>query len=177
MIFSLKILKNYIVRCDFWSWRHFVDRLKFFYFCTVNIVTLCGGNVYSNVFDTAVKADVFRRYLFRIVEIIHIIKRIAGKFRYVCVNAVYAFNAYFRSYFSVTHIDCFNINVVIVTACGVVQFLHNRLFVDCSVCGFAIYICSNISAVDFKAKFVIPVLSLRRKCCGQGTNRVRLLVR
>ena len=27
MIFSLKILKNYIVRCDFWSWRHFVARL------------------------------------------------------------------------------------------------------------------------------------------------------
>ena len=59
MIFSLKVLKNYIVRCDFWSWRHLVARLKFFYFCTVNIVTLCGGNVYSNVFDTAVKADVF----------------------------------------------------------------------------------------------------------------------
>ena len=29
MIFSLKILKNYIVRCDFWSWRHFVARLNF----------------------------------------------------------------------------------------------------------------------------------------------------
>ena len=27
MIFSLKILKNYIARCDFWSWRHFVARL------------------------------------------------------------------------------------------------------------------------------------------------------
>ena len=27
MIFSLKTLKNYIKRCDFWSCRHFVDRL------------------------------------------------------------------------------------------------------------------------------------------------------
>ncbi len=35
------------------------EELYDFYFCTVNIVTLCGGNVYSNVFDTAVKADVF----------------------------------------------------------------------------------------------------------------------
>ena len=25
--FSLKTLKNYIARCDFWSCRHFVDRL------------------------------------------------------------------------------------------------------------------------------------------------------
>ena len=31
MIFSITILKNYIVRCDFWSCRHFVDRL--FYYC------------------------------------------------------------------------------------------------------------------------------------------------
>ena len=27
MIFSLKTLKNYITRCDFWSCRHFGDRL------------------------------------------------------------------------------------------------------------------------------------------------------
>ena len=31
MIFSLKILKNYIVRCDFWSWRHLVARLDNIY--------------------------------------------------------------------------------------------------------------------------------------------------
>ena len=29
MIFSLEILKNYIVRCDFWSCRHFAGRLVF----------------------------------------------------------------------------------------------------------------------------------------------------
>ncbi len=91
----------------------------FFISNTVNIVTLCGGNVYSNVFDTAVKADVFGDTFFGL-SIVYIIKRIAGKLRYVCVNAVYAFNAYFRCYFGVTHIDRFNINVVIVTACGVV---------------------------------------------------------
>ncbi len=138
----------------------FEELYDFFYFCTVNIVTLCGGNVYSNVFDTAVKADVFRRYLFRIVEIIHIIKRIAGKFRYVCVNAVYALNAYFRCYFSVTHIDRFNINVVIVTACGVVQFLHNRLFVDCSVCGFAVlYVVIFLPLTSRQSLYSCPVIT------------------
>ena len=30
MIFSLKILKNYIARCDFWSCRHFVDILSIY---------------------------------------------------------------------------------------------------------------------------------------------------
>ena len=38
MIFSLKILKNYIVRCDFWSCRHFVDRLTFFIFLLFKIM-------------------------------------------------------------------------------------------------------------------------------------------
>ena len=44
MIFSQKILKNYIVRCDFWSCRHFVDRLLLH-------VDFCGVSCNNVLFD------------------------------------------------------------------------------------------------------------------------------
>ncbi len=49
MIFSQKILKNYIVsivRCDFWSCRHFVDRLTFIISDNAKII-----NVLTNILD------------------------------------------------------------------------------------------------------------------------------
>ena len=42
--FSEKILKNYIVRCDFWSCRHFVDRLLLH-------VDFCGVSCNNVLFD------------------------------------------------------------------------------------------------------------------------------
>jgi len=46
MIFSLKTLKNYITRCDFWSCRHFVDRLTFIISDNAKII-----NVLTNILD------------------------------------------------------------------------------------------------------------------------------
>ena len=46
MIFSQKILKNYIVRCNFWSCRHFVDRLTFIISDNAKII-----NVLTNILD------------------------------------------------------------------------------------------------------------------------------
>ena len=46
MIFSQKILKNYIVRCDSWSCRHFVDRLTFIISDNAKII-----NVLTNILD------------------------------------------------------------------------------------------------------------------------------
>ena len=45
--FSLKTLKNYITRCDFWSYRHFVDRLINLV-VSLNYITLwgdCNGEI------------------------------------------------------------------------------------------------------------------------------------
>ena len=44
--FSQKILKNYIVRCDFWSCRHFVYRLTFIISDNAKII-----NVLTNILD------------------------------------------------------------------------------------------------------------------------------
>ena len=46
MLFSQKILKNYIVRCDFWSCRHFVYRLTFIISDNAKII-----NVLTNILD------------------------------------------------------------------------------------------------------------------------------
>ncbi len=43
---SLKILKNHIERCDFWSCRHFVDRLTFIISDNAKII-----NVLTNILD------------------------------------------------------------------------------------------------------------------------------
>ena len=63
MIFSLKILKNYIARCDFWSCRHFVDRLtsyisgasiaakKISEECNVAMATVYKYSAYSSALD------------------------------------------------------------------------------------------------------------------------------
>ena len=48
--FSEKILKNYIVRCDFWSCRHFVDRLIANYF-NASSIALSSSCVKSRLFS------------------------------------------------------------------------------------------------------------------------------
>ena len=53
MIFSLEILKNYIVRCDFWSCRHFAGRLVYMFFGTGSPNIGSPFSSYSNTFALA----------------------------------------------------------------------------------------------------------------------------
>ena len=94
--------------------------------------------MYSNVFDTAVKADVFGDTFFGLSKSFISLSELPESSVMFALMPFTPSTHISDSYFGVTHIDRFDINVVIVTACGVVQFLHNRLFVDCSVCGFAV---------------------------------------